>query len=169
LGEIEVLFWILKIISCYLENGGVMEEKKESKALHKIHIPHDHGHATEDILDVMPKIQDFMDASEMFSQLSDSTRLRILWILCHSEECVNDIAAAVEMSAPAVSHHLKLLKQTGYIQSRREGKEVLYKLKDTEEALTLHRIVDGVFSMKCPLESDFVLNEFSEDNKKKGE
>jgi DNA-binding transcriptional ArsR family regulator len=110
-----------------------------------------------------------MDASEMFSQLSDSTRLRILWILCHSEECVNDIAAAVEMSAPAVSHHLKLLKQTGYIQSRREGKEVLYKLKDTEEALTLHRIVDGVFSMKCPLESDFVLNEFSKDNKKKGE
>ena len=46
-----------------------MEEKKESKALHKIHIPHDHGHATEDILDVMPKIQDFMDASEMFSQI----------------------------------------------------------------------------------------------------
>ena len=33
-----------------------MEEKKESKALHKIHIPHDHGHATEDILDVMPKL-----------------------------------------------------------------------------------------------------------------
>lgn len=113
-------------------------------------IPHDHGHGTMRLLEVMPSEKAFGEAADIFAQLSDATRLKILWILCHSEECVNDIAAAIDMSAPAVSHHLRNLKQGGFIRSRREGKEVLYRLEDTAAACLVHRMVDGVFQMKCP-------------------
>lgn len=113
-------------------------------------IPHDHGQGTMKLLEVMPSKKAFAEAADIFAQLSDATRLKILWILCHSEECVNDIAAAVDMSAPAVSHHLRNLKQCGFIRSRREGKEVLYRLEDTAVACLVHRMVDGVYQMKCP-------------------
>ena len=60
-------------------------------------------------------IMQFFMAADVFSMLCDSTRLRILWLLCHTEECVSDIATAVEMSSPAVSHHLKTLKQSCFV------------------------------------------------------
>ena len=88
--------------------------------------------------------------SFLFQQLGDSTRLRILWLLCHCEECVCNIVAAVDMSAPAVSHHLRILKKSGIIISRREGKEVYYTLSDTPQAKLLHRSVDALFEISCP-------------------
>ncbi len=126
-------------------------ESKISKSKYCLrHIPHDHGYDTEQLLKFLPTEKEFAEAADIFSQLCDSTRLRILWLLCHSEECVGDIAAAVDMSAPAVSHHLRVLKQAGLIISRREGKEVLYTLSDTKEAELVHQMIDGVFAMKCP-------------------
>ena len=77
--------------------------------------------------------------------ISDSTRLKILWLLCHSEECVTNIAAAIEMTAPAVSHHLRLLKNAGLIVSRKDGKETYYTLAKTEEAVLVHDIIDRTF------------------------
>ena len=47
------------------------------------------------------------------SQLSDSSRVRIFWLLCHCEECVIDLSAMVGMSSPAVSHHLRQLRESG--------------------------------------------------------
>lgn len=97
----------------------------------------------------MPEEQQFFMAADVFSLLCDSTRLRILWLLCHAQECVSDIAAAVGMSAPAVSHHLRTLKQSGLIKSRREGKEVLYTLADTKEARLVHDMIDDMFEINC--------------------
>ena len=85
-----------------------------------------------------------------FRQLGDPSRLRILWLLCHSEECVCNIAAAVGMSDPAVSHHLRILKKSGIIESRRDGKEVYYTLADTTQAKLLHRTIDALFEITCP-------------------
>lgn len=113
-------------------------------------IPHDHGHGTQNLLSHMPSEQEFSITSDIFAQLSDCTRLRILWLLCHAEECVSDIAAAIQMSSPAVSHHLRFLKQSGLIISRREGKEVLYTIADTKEAALVHRMIDEVFKIKFP-------------------
>lgn len=114
------------------------------------HIPHDHGSGLESILKLMPDEPQFSIAADIFSQLSDTTRLRILWLLCHSEECVTNIAAAIGMSDPAVSHHLRILKKTGLATSRRLGKEVHYKIADTEEAQLVHKMIDDVFAMNCP-------------------
>ena len=86
----------------------------------------------------------------IFQQLGDPSRLRILWLLCHSEECVCNIAAAVGMSDPAVSHHLRILKKGGIIESRRDGKEVYYTLADTTQAKLLHRTIDALFEITCP-------------------
>lgn len=110
---------------------------------------HNHTGNLEELMKTIPSEQQFFMAADVFSMLCDSTRLRILWLLCHAEECVSDIAAAVEMSAPAVSHHLRTLKQSGLITSRREGKEVLYTLACTKEANLVHDMIDDMFEIHC--------------------
>lgn len=115
-------------------------------------LPHDHGQNTEILLRELPDMEDCETAAEIFKQISNGTRLRILWLLCHCEECVNNISAAMGMSAPAVSHHLKTLKNTGLIVRRRNGKEIYYTLADTPVAEYIHRICEEIFKMKCPLQ-----------------
>lgn len=112
--------------------------------------PHDHGQALSDILRAMPEPVHFDKAADIFKQLCDSSRLRILWLLCHCEECGVNIAAAVGMSGAAVSHHLKSLKLHGLITSRRAGKEVYYTISDTKTAALIHRMVDDYFQLSCP-------------------
>ena len=113
-------------------------------------LPHDHGQDADRILSAMPETEDFQRVADAFSLISDATRLRIFWLLCHTQQCVYNIAAAIGMSAPAVSHHLKLLKSAGLIKNRRIGKEIHYTLADTAEAGTVHRLVDEMFRMRCP-------------------
>ena len=113
-------------------------------------LPHDHGHNLVHYLDHMPTPDGFAAVSEVYKLLSDASRCRIFWLLCHCEECVINIAAMAEMSSPAVSHHLKLLRAGGLIVSRREGKEVYYKAADTETAQLLHHMIEQVVHLTCP-------------------
>lgn len=115
-------------------------------------LPHDHGQNVEWVLENMPEVEACVQVADMFKQVSDGSRLRILWLLCHCEECVSNISAAMDMSDPAVSHHLKLLKKSGLITSRREGKEVYYKLADTKQAQLLHHACEAMFEIACPCE-----------------
>ena len=118
----------------------------------KITLPHDHGQNVERVLRKMPDQDACACTAEIFKQVSDGSRLRILWFLCHCEECVSNIAAAMEMSDPAVSHHLRLLKKSGLIVSRRDGKETYYRLADTDKASLLHRVCEEMFEISCPSE-----------------
>ena len=124
--------------------------------INDIHDNHEHEHLhnhhgnLHELMKNIPSEQRFFMAADVFSMLCDSTRLRILWLLCHTEECVSDIAAAVDMSSPAVSHHLRTLKQSGLIVARREGKEVLYTLASTKEAGLVHNMIDDIFEINCP-------------------
>lgn len=68
--------------------------------------------------------------AELFKALNDPTRLKIVNALILSEMCVCDIAALLNMNQPAISHHLKVLRQTQLIKYRREGKIVYYSLDD---------------------------------------
>ena len=92
----------------------------------------------------------FAAAAEVFKQLSDPTRVRIFWLLSHQEACVINLAAMLEMSSPAVSHHLRSLTESGLLVSRRDGKEVYYRAADTEESRLLHEIVERVMEIACP-------------------
>lgn len=113
-----------------------------------VKLPHDHGTSME-FLEKRPDEEVFGRASELASLICDSTRMKILWMLCHNEECVINIAAAIDMSSPAVSHHLKVLKNSGIIVSRRDGKEAYYRLADTEEAKMIHEVVDRLLEIDC--------------------
>ena len=115
----------------------------------KPELPHNHGEIINSLLERMPDTEHFIEAAVMFQQLCDSSRLRIVWLLCHCEECGINLAAAVEMTPAAVSHHLKTLKLSGLISSRRVGKEVYYTLANTEKAQLIHRMVDDFFQMAC--------------------
>ena len=115
-------------------------------------LPHDHGaHGhTEELYRELKNVEHFGAVCDIFKQLSDPTRVRIFWLLSHREECVINIAALLDMSSPAVSHHLRSLAQSGLIESRRCGKEVYYKVGDTMQIRLLHEIVEQVMQIACP-------------------
>ena len=114
--------------------------------------PHDHGNRrkTESLKKQLMRERDFDAVADVFKLLDDSSRLRIFWLLCHCEECVANISALVDMSSPAVSHHLRQLKDSGLITSRRDGREVYYRAADTVEAQLLHRVTEKVMEISCP-------------------
>ena len=124
--------------------------------MERLHLPHDHGHQAEHILERLPAAKDFIAVSDLFKQLSDATRVRIFWILCHCEECVINLSAMMEMSSPAVSHHLRQLKSAELLVSRREGKEVYYKAAENQSARALHDMIETLLAMTCPNEHEEV-------------
>ena len=118
--------------------------------MEKMMLPHDHGQSAGEVLGLCPPAADFQKLSQLLRQLDDGTRLKLFWILCHCEECVINLSAMMEMSSPAVSHHLRQLKTAGLIVSRREGKEVYYKAADTAQAKLFHRLIEELLEISCP-------------------
>lgn len=116
----------------------------------KIHLPHDHHSENSQLAERIPSIETIKTVADAMKQLGDPSRLRIFWLLCHCEECVINIAAATGMSSPAVSHHLKLLKDAGLIVSSRNGKEMYYKAADTDMVLKLHLTIEEIARISCP-------------------
>ena len=103
-------------------------------------------YCTNDDLDVeikckMPTDCNFMDTSELFKAFSDTTRLRILKLLALSEMCVCDIVKLLDMTQPAISYHLKLLKLMRLVKYRKVGKYVFYSLSDEY----IHQILNAGF------------------------
>lgn len=78
----------------------------------------------------IPDEDKLYDLAEIFKVFGDSTRIRILYVLFESELCVCDIAEALNMTQSAISHQLRILKQSKLVSSRREGKSVIYFLAD---------------------------------------
>ena len=74
----------------------------------------------------MPEEDKLYDLAELFKVFGDSTRIRILYVLFEAEVCVCDLAEALNMTQSAISHQLKILKQSRLVKSRREGKSVFY-------------------------------------------
>lgn len=84
------------------------------------------------------------DLAPLFKVLSDETRLKIIYALCQEDElCVCDVATIIGSSNATASHHLRLLRNLGLAQYRKEGKMVFYHLKNPhvrhliQEALSL--------------------------------
>lgn len=78
----------------------------------------------------MPPEEDLYDLAELFKVFGDSTRIRILYVLFEAEVCVCDLAEALNMTQSAISHQLKILKQSRLVKARRDGKSIFYSLAD---------------------------------------
>lgn len=68
--------------------------------------------------------------AETFKVLSDPTRMHIVEALSIRELCVCDIAALLNLSQSATSHQLRILRQTGVVRWRKDGKIRYYRLDD---------------------------------------
>ena len=78
----------------------------------------------------MPDEEPVYEVSELFKVFGDSTRARIICALNIEEMCVCDLAEALNMTQSAISHQLKILKQSKLVKFRREGKSIFYSLAD---------------------------------------
>ncbi len=89
-----------------------------------------HENVVERVRSRMPDEDLLYDTAELFKVFGDSTRTRILSALFIEELCVCDIASLLNMTKSAVSHQLRILRQTKIVKSRRSGKEIYYSLDD---------------------------------------
>lgn len=91
-------------------------------------------HVHEDIVkrvqQSVPDEEVLYDLAELFKVFGDSTRIKILYVLFESEMCVCDIAQLLNMNQSAISHQLRVLKQSQLVKYRRDGKTVFYSLAD---------------------------------------
>jgi ArsR family transcriptional regulator, zinc-responsive transcriptional repressor len=81
-------------------------------------------------------------AAILLKQISDPTRLQVVTLLSEGERHVGGLCDQVNMSQPAVSHHLAQLRHGGIVDSRRQGNNNFYSLTDT--GYRLSKIVKGV-------------------------
>ena len=91
---------------------------------------HHHDELVERVVHEMPPEEDLYDLADFFKVFADTTRIKILYVLLQSEMCVYDIATLLNMTQSAISHQLKILKQSKLVKSRREGKSIFYSLAD---------------------------------------
>lgn len=95
---------------------------------------------------------EFDDIKDFLLALGDEKRQLIIIALLHQESCkglrVTDLTDITQLSRPAVSHHLKILKQAGIIDARGEGTKNYYYLSNmAEEVSRLKELSDHVLSL----------------------
>jgi DNA-binding transcriptional ArsR family regulator len=103
--------------------------------------------------------QSLRELSNVFKLLSDETRLRILAYLAENQELhVTDLCDRLGQSQPAVSHHLALLRVSGLIEPRREGKHNFYSVRTDVFGELLVSLLSAIGDMPKKVKfHDFVL------------
>ena len=99
-----------------------MEEICELSIIHQDKVDEVRRNMPDDVL--------IYDLAEIFKVFADSTRMKVIYALLEDELCVCDIAAIVGTTQSAISHQLRILKQSKLVKYRKEGKIVYYSLDD---------------------------------------
>ena len=89
-----------------------------------------HSEAVDRVRGQLPPDEQLYDLAELFKIFGDSTRVKILYALLEAELCVCDIAQLLGLTQSAVSHQLRVLKNSRLVKFRRDGKTVFYSLDD---------------------------------------
>ena len=70
------------------------------------------------------------EIAPMFKALGDPVRLRLMSLIASQPEvCVCDLTGAFEVSGPTISHHLRVLREAGLVDSERRGTWVYYRVR----------------------------------------
>ena len=96
----------------------------------------------------LPDENELYDLAELFKVFGDSTRIRILYVLFESEVCVCDLASALNMTQSAISHQLRILRQSYLVKSRRVGKEIYYSLDDEHVSIIINIALEHINEKK---------------------
>jgi DNA-binding transcriptional ArsR family regulator len=67
--------------------------------------------------------------TDVYAAIADPTRRRILDLLATAQRSVTDLAAPFQMSRPAVSQHLRVLREAGLVSEHRSGRQRIYQLE----------------------------------------
>lgn len=78
----------------------------------------------------LPGMMEINLLSNLFKQIADPTRLKLLLAVSHQELCVCDLAVLLSMTKSAVSHQLRYLREANLVRFRKEGKNTYYALQD---------------------------------------
>ena len=89
-----------------------------------------HEDTVQKVKSTFPKDEMIFDLADFYKIFGDTTRVKILLALDKSELCVCDISSLLEMTISAVSHQLKILRDSNLVVTRREGKVIYYSLAD---------------------------------------
>lgn len=107
----------------YKEKEKIMEEGMcENTVIHK--------ETVKKVKQKMPEDGLIYDLAELFKVFADSTRMKIIFALMENELCVCDMANIVKTTQSAISHQLRILKQSKLVKFRKDGKVVYYSLDD---------------------------------------
>ena len=89
-----------------------------------------HEDVVKEVKKIMPEDDEIYDLAEFFKVFADSTRMKMIYALMENELCVCDLANIVNTTQSAISHQLKILRQSKLVKFRKEGKVVYYSLDD---------------------------------------
>ena len=118
-----------------------MKDNSATPICGESHIDQQHE---EEIRSHLPCEDEAVDAAAIFALLSDTTRVRLLSMLAVSDMCVCEMADLLVMSQPAVSHHLRILRQFDVIRFRKWGQRAVYYLSDNEIGDMVKRLLHVV-------------------------
>jgi ArsR family transcriptional regulator len=79
---------------------------------------------------VVDRDEFFILLAETFKTLGDTSRIKIVWLLSEKERSVGELSEMLSMSQPAVSHHLRTLRQLKLVAVRKDGTSAYYSLDD---------------------------------------
>ena len=94
--------------------------------------------------ELMPSEEILYELADFFKIFGDSTRISILFAIDSEPMCVCDIAALLGMTKSAVSHQLKILRQSDLVRYRRSGKNVYYSLADDHVRDIIEKALDHI-------------------------
>jgi ArsR family transcriptional regulator len=82
---------------------------------------------------------DFRKRARIFNALADENRLKILNLLTFREMCVCELTAALDMTQPNLTYHIKKIENVGLVKHNKRGKWVYYSLADEKGLLQFER------------------------------
>lgn len=88
------------------------------------------------------------DAAEVFALLSAPGRLHLLWILSTDEVDVTTLVTAVGGTKAGISQHLAKLRLAGWVDSRRDGRRLLYRVTDPHIVTLVHQAVEHILDLR---------------------